>query len=204
MSSAVYTPNITGTEEVGLIRKILDGRRDLFADLITPHLTPLLRIIQATIGTHPDVEDIVQQTALKALTRLEQFRFQASFRTWLIAIGLNEARQWRRKCSSSRLLVLDLPTMAQLPAADASHSPLVECQKNQDIVHLRAALASLPEKYRIVILLRDLEDLSFSEVARRMGLTIPAVKTRHLRARKKMAKFLGRLSQSEPRSRVFR
>jgi RNA polymerase sigma-70 factor (ECF subfamily) len=202
-ASAVYTPNMTGIEEVGLIRKILGGRRDLFADLIAPHLTPLLRVVQATIGRHPDVDDIVQQTALKAFTHLEQFRFEASFRTWLIRIGLNEARQWRRKCVSSRFLAVDLPAFTQIPA-DQSLSPLVECQKSEAIVRLRAALESLPEKYRIVVLLRDLEDLTFSEVARRLGMTIPAVKTRHLRARQKMAKFLGRLNQPQPRSRACR
>jgi len=191
---------MTSSEEVALIRKILGGRRDLFADLIAPHLTPLLRMVQATIGSHPDVEDIVQQTALKAFTHLEQFRFEASFRTWLIRIGLNETRQWRRKCASSRFLAVALPAWTQLPVADPSHSPLVECQRSEAIVRLRAALAWLPEKYRTVILLRDFEDLSFSEVAQRLGLTIPAVKTRHLRARGKMAKFLGRLSQSGPLS----
>jgi RNA polymerase sigma-70 factor (ECF subfamily) len=204
MASAAYTPNMTGMEEGRLIRKILGGRRDLFADLIAPHLKPLLRIIQATIGGHPDVEDIVQQTALKALTHLEQFRFEASFRTWLIQIGLNEARQWRRKSASSRFLALDFPTLAQFPATDESHSPLVECQRSEAVVRLRAALAQLPEKYRIVVHLRDFEDLNVSEVAQRLGLTIPAVKTRHLRARQKLAKFLGQLSRSQLRSRVCR
>jgi RNA polymerase sigma-70 factor (ECF subfamily) len=204
IAPAVYTPDITGTEEAGLIGKILGGRRDLFADLIAPHLTPLLHIVQATIGSHPDVEDIVQQTALKALTHLDQFRFEASFRTWLIGIGLNETRQWRRKCASSRFLALDPPTMTQFPSPDESHSPLVECQRSEAIVRLRAALARLPEKYRIVILLRDFEDLNFSEVAQRLGMTIPAVKTRHLRARQQMARLLGQLRQSQTRSRACR
>jgi len=204
MASAAYAPNMTGRDEVGLIREILGGRRDLFADLIAPHLTPLLRMVQSTIGSHPDAEDIVQQTALKALTHLDQFRFKAGFRTWLIRIGLNEARQWRRKCASSRFSALDLPTLTRLPALDESHSPLVQCQRREAIVRLRAAVAWLPEKYRIVVLLRDLEDLSLAETARRLGLTIPAVKTRHLRARKKMAKFLGQLRQPQPRSRACR
>jgi DNA-directed RNA polymerase specialized sigma24 family protein len=56
----------------------------------------------------------------------------------------------------------------------------------------------LPEKYRIVVHLRDFEDLNFSEVAQRLDLTLPAVKTRHLRARQKMAKFLERPRQSQP------
>jgi RNA polymerase sigma-70 factor (ECF subfamily) len=205
MASAAYTPNMTGTEEVGLIREILGGRRDLFGDLIAPHLMPLLRMIRATMGgRHPDVDDIVQQTALKALTRLEQFRCEASFRTWLIRIGLNEARDWRRKCASSRLMAIDLPRLTQFPVFDESHSPLVEYQRSEASIRLRAALARLPEKYRVVIYLRDFEDLNVAQVAQRLGLTIPAVKTRHLRARQKLAKFLGRRGRSQPATRASR
>jgi RNA polymerase sigma-70 factor (ECF subfamily) len=194
----------TALEEVGLIRKILSGRQDLFADLIAPHLRPLLRIVRTTIGSHPDVEDIVQQTALKAFTHLEQFRFEASFRTWLIRIGLNEVRAWRRKCASSRFLALDPTTLTQLPVGDESLSPYFEYERREASVRLRTALACLPEKYRIVILLRDFLGFSLSEVAGRLGLTIPAVKTRQRRARQKMAKFLRSLSQSQPRSRACR
>jgi RNA polymerase sigma-70 factor, ECF subfamily len=185
-------------KEVELIRNILGGRQELFADLIGPHLRPLVRIVSAAIGSHQDVEDIVQQTALKAFTHLDQFRFEARFSTWLIRIGLNEARTWQRKCASSRLLALDLPTLNRLPVADHRHSPLVECQRSEASVRLRAAIAWLPEKYRIVILLRDLEDLSTSEVAQRLGLTIPAVKIRHMRARQRMAKLLRPLSHLLP------
>jgi RNA polymerase sigma factor (sigma-70 family) len=196
-------PTMAG-EEGELICKILGGRQDLFGDLIAPHLKPLLRILRATIGNHPDVEDIVQQTALKAFAHLGQFRSEASFRTWLIRIGLNEARGWRRKCASSRFLALDPSALTQLPVADESLSPWVAYQRAESIVRLRAALALLPEKYRIVILLHDLQGFSLSEVARRLGLTIPAVKTRHMRARQKMTKLFRPLSQSEPRSRACR
>jgi RNA polymerase sigma-70 factor (ECF subfamily) len=189
-------------EEAELIHKILSGRRDLFGDLIAPHLTPLLRAIKAMIGGYVDIEDIVQQTTLKAFTHLEQFRFEASFRTWLIRIGLNEARAWRRKCASSRILALDPATLTQLPIADESLSPWAQCERREDNVRLRTALARLPEKYRIVILLRDLYGFTLSEVAGRLGLTIPAVKTRQMRARRKMGTFLRPLSQSQPRSRT--
>jgi RNA polymerase sigma-70 factor (ECF subfamily) len=204
MTSPAYRPNMTITEEGALIRTILLGRRDLFGDLIAPHLTRLQHTVRATIHGHPEVEDIVQQTALKAFTHLDQFRFEARFSTWLTRIGLNEVRTWRRKCASSLLLALDLPTLTQLPVADQRHSPLVECQRSEASARLRAALAWLPEKYRTVILLRDFEDLSISEVAQRLGLTIPAVKTRHRRARQKMAKFLGPMNHSQPRSRACR
>jgi RNA polymerase sigma factor (sigma-70 family) len=185
-------PSMKGQKEVALIRAILDDRKDLFGDLIAPHVTPLLRTLRATFGNHPDLEDIVQQTALKALTHLEQFRFEASFRTWLIRIGLNQARQWRRKCESSRVVAFDPAILTKLPAADESHSPLVECQRREAIARVRAVVAGLPERYRIVILLLDLEELSISEVARRLGLTISGTKVRHWRARRKMAEFLRR------------
>jgi RNA polymerase sigma factor (sigma-70 family) len=174
------------TNEAALIRKIVGGQRELFGDLIAPHLTPLSRIVRATIGGHPEIEDIVQQTALKAFTHLAQFRFEAGFKTWLIKIGLHEARQWQRKHASSRFLEFTPRTFSELAIADQSHSPLIEYQRSETGAQLSAALARLPEKYRNVILLRDLEDLSFSEVAVRMGLALSAVKTRHWRARQKL------------------
>jgi len=184
------------TDEAGLIRKIVEGRRDLFGDLIAPHLTPLSRTVHATIGSHPDVEDIVQQAAMKAFVHLGQFRFQASFRTWFIRIGLNEARQWRRRNTSTRFFEFPVASLSDLPVADRRPSPLNECEKSESIGQMRAALDRLPEKYRIVIDLRDLKDLSITEVAGELGLSVPAVKSRHLRARKKVAKLLGCSSQS--------
>jgi RNA polymerase sigma-70 factor, ECF subfamily len=204
MTSPTPTRDGTSTDEAALIRKIVGGRRDLFGDLIAPHLAPLSRTVRATIGGHPEVEDIVQQTALKAFTHLAQFRFEAGFRTWLIRIGVNEARQWRRKYASSRVLESTPPSFSELLVADQSHSPLIEYQRSETGAQVGAALARLPEKYRIVMLLRDLEDLSISEVAAILGLTIPAVKTRHRRARQKVAGFLERSSQFRPRIRARR
>jgi RNA polymerase sigma-70 factor (ECF subfamily) len=192
MTSTATTRNKTSPEEAALIRKIVGGRRDLFGDLIAPYLIPLSRIVRATIGAHWEVEDIVQQTVLKAFTHLAQFRFEAGFRTWLIQIGINEARQWRRKYASSRALEFTPAAFSELPIADQSRSPLIEYQRSETGAQVGAALARLPEKYRTVILLRELEELSISEVAARLGLTIPAVKTRHRRARQKVAGFLER------------
>lgn len=198
MRSPTPTRDGNRADEAALIRKIVGGQRDLFGDLIAPHLTQLSRIVRATIGGHPEFEDIVQQTALKAFTHLAQFRFEAGFRTWLIRIGVNEARQWRRKYASLRFSEFTPTAFSELPIADQSHSPLIEYQRNEAGARLRAALARLPEKYRNVILMRDIEDLSISEVAVRLGLTIPAVKTRHRRARQKVAGSLERWRQSRP------
>jgi RNA polymerase sigma-70 factor (ECF subfamily) len=184
--------NGTGAKETALIRKIVGGEKDLFGDLITPHLGGLSHVVRATVGGCPEVEDIVQQTAYKAFINLAQFRFEASFKTWFITIGLNEARQWRRKYASSRLFELTPLALSELPIADQTPSPFMEYQRNEAAACLGIAVAQLPEKYRNVILLRDFQDLSISEAAARLGLTIPAVKTRHRRARQKVGEFLQR------------
>jgi len=184
------THSATHIQEAELIRQIIDGQGDSFAELIGPHLKSLTRVVRAASGGHPDAEDIVQQTALKAFLHLDQFRFQASFRTWLIRIGVNEARQWRRKHACSPVQEHALPELTEALAADPNRSPLVECQKGETVGKVRQAVAKLPEKYRIVIFLRDLQELSLTEVATRLGLSVPAVKTRHLRARRKVATIL--------------
>ena len=204
MACCEYRPDLARSEEAKMIRKIVAGQQDLFNELIAPHLRPLSSIVRASIGFHPDAEDIVQQASLKAFTHLTQFRFEASFRTWLIRIGLNEVRQWRRKQASSPLTSFAVVALTELSEVDPAHSPLVECERNETVGQLRAAVARLPEKYRRVLVLRDLEDVSISEVAVTLGLTIPGVKTRHLRARRKVARLLARVRTSRPSSSAFR
>jgi RNA polymerase sigma-70 factor (ECF subfamily) len=201
------TTNGAGTDEILLIRKIVAGQRDLFGELIAPHLTALSHIVRATIGGHPEVEDIVQQTALKAFTHLAQFRFEAGFKTWLFQIGLNEVRQWRLNCASSGFVEFTPHAFSELAIADQSHSPLIECQRSETSAQLGAALVRLPKQYRNVVLLLDFEDLSISEVAVRLGLTIPAVKSRRWRARQKLRDFLsdrrlGRANTQQRRPRI--
>ena len=147
---AMYSsvPNVATADEADLIRNVLAGRRDLFGALIASHLKPLSRMVRAAVGIHTDVEDVVQQTVLKALLHLDQFRFKASFRTWLIRIGINEARQWQRKSSSARLRTADLAGVSDFHATDDISSPLALCQRDQAITRLRAAFARLPDEYR--------------------------------------------------------
>ena len=177
-------------EEIRLVCKVLEGRKDLFDDLLQPHLTALFRFVRAKMRHDPEADDVIQSTMLKAYLRLEQFRFEASFRTWLTAIALNEILQWHRKRVGSRLLTVRPMTLSQLPIADQGASPLRECQRLELAALLHRALGKLPEKYQHVIRLRDLQDLSLSETAAMLRLSIATVKTRHRRARLQMQRFL--------------
>jgi RNA polymerase sigma-70 factor, ECF subfamily len=189
MAAYSHTHGALVTHETDLIREILRGRRDLFADLIGPHVKPLFHIIRRTVGQRQDVEDIVQQATLKALIHLAQFRAQASFKTWLVRIGLNEARQWQRGRAASRHVPLDFST-SQLAAADDRLCPSTECQRNEMVARLHSAAAKLPEKYRTVFHLLELEELSVAETAKQLGLNVATVKTRRMRARNRLMKLL--------------
>jgi RNA polymerase sigma-70 factor (ECF subfamily) len=148
------------------------------------------------VGNDSESDDVIQQTIFKAFTRLEQFRFEASFRTWLIRIALNEVVQWHRKRLSTRLLVLDHSALAQLPIADQTASPLKQCERREAAGLFRKAYAMLPEKYQVMIRLRDLEHLSIAEVAKLLSLSVPAVKTRHRRARLRMVSLLAPIASA--------
>jgi RNA polymerase sigma-70 factor (ECF subfamily) len=207
MATAYLTPTTfvnPGLEveykEASLIREVLAGRTELLEDLMKPHLAMLRRLIQRKMGNDPEVEDIVQQTMLKSFTHLKQFRFEACFRTWLIRIALNEIAQcWRRRVPG-RWIGLECSAQAMLHAADSSECPFRSYERSQTADSLQRAVNSLPEAYRVVVRMRDLEERSISEVAEALCLSIGAVKSRHHRGRSRMADLLSRPRKVTPAS----
>jgi RNA polymerase sigma-70 factor, ECF subfamily len=185
----------SGSEETVLIGRILAGRKDLFDELLKPHLAPLWRVVQAKMGTDTDVEDVVQQTLLKAYLHLEQFRNEARFNTWLIRIALHEILQRHRLRWSSHLVSLDPITLCKFQGSEETASPYKQLERRETNNLLRKAIAELPAKYQALIVLRDMQGVSVRDAARVLGMTVSAVKTRHRRARHKMAHSLAPLLQ---------
>jgi RNA polymerase sigma factor (sigma-70 family) len=185
----------SGSEEAVLIGRILAGRKDLFDELLKPHLAPLSRVVEAKMGTHTDVDDVVQQTLLKAYLHLEQFRNEARFSTWLIGIALHEILQRHRLLWSSRIVSMHPAALCKFQDSEETASPYKQLERMETNNLLRRAIAELPEKYQVLIVLRDMQGLSVSDAARLLGMTVPAVKTRHRRARLKMAHSLAPLLQ---------
>jgi RNA polymerase sigma-70 factor (ECF subfamily) len=200
VNNAFGTSSITSDhEEASLILKIVMGHRELFGDLVQPHLNVLRRVVQRKLQNTADVEDVVQQTILKAFIHLDQFRLEACFRTWLVRISLNEvAQNWRMR-RARRWVSLETPALAASPAKDPCDSPLRAYERSQTIESLRHAMNGLPEKYRVVVRMRDLEERSISEVAKALCLSIGAVKSRHHRGRRRMAQILLRHAALERR-----
>jgi RNA polymerase sigma-70 factor, ECF subfamily len=203
--AAVIGPTLSNTsltskdEEASLVGRILRGRRDLFGGLINPHFDVLRRFVQMKMGDNPDAEDVIQQTILKAFAHLDQFRFEARFRTWLIRIAVNEvAQNWRRR-ASRRWVGLERPAPATLHFSDPSDSALRLYERSQAAKLLRYAVSSLPKTYRVIVQMHDLEGRSLYEVAEGLCLTIGAVKSRHHRGRLRMAQILSRVEPNRIR-----
>jgi RNA polymerase sigma factor (sigma-70 family) len=144
-----------GNNEAELIKRILEGCAETFADLLRPHLKPVRTFVRNAVPNDFDADDLIQQTLFKAYTRLHQFRFQSSFRTWLTSIARNEIRQNARLRSKSRL-VFDQGKSISVARSDNKDCPF-EIYAGKETSHqLWHAVANLPTKYRLVIELSDL------------------------------------------------
>ena len=166
-----------------------------FADSVAQHIPFLNRIVYSLMRGDQMAEDIVQQTVLKALVHADQFRFESTLKTWLASIAINEVHQVYRSKWRTRAV----PLMTETLDADRCH--LVEYPKDnyeakeRDTI-VRHAVSRLPQSYRSVVELCDLQHMPLNEAARRLGLTLPAVKSRRHRARQKLRPFVAKLSKA--------
>lgn len=194
--SPVYTPTWIEEKQPSkdrdecLIDSALRDQPDAFGNLVAPHLGSLTRFARMRLRNHSEAEDVVQQAVLQAFYNLGQFRREASFKTWLSKITSNEVLHLRRGRAIARLRPLHETCADRL--ADPSSLPDVQIQRRQELERLRLAVTRLPDKYRLIIQLRDFDELSVAATARSLSLSAAAVKTRHHRARKLLLRSLDR------------
>jgi RNA polymerase sigma-70 factor (ECF subfamily) len=163
-----------------------------FADCVVQHLPYLRRMVRCLTRDDAMTDDIVQETILKALAHADEFRFESTLKTWLTSIAKNELRQVYRckwRTHSVQLMAADLENK-QLPQVD---STCPSYQAAERVSLIRQAVSRLPESYRCVVELCDLQRVSLQDAAARLRLTVAAVKTRRRRARKKLRVFVARL-----------
>ena len=165
--------------------------RDTYEALVAPHLSTLRRWVTSKVQNTHDVDDIVQQTLLLSFRHLTQFRFESSFGTWLCRIALNVIRGRIRSPDYSRTVYVEPEKLANFDLQDKRHSPLAALERKEVKARVHMAIAKLPSIYQEVIHMRDLRGLSIRETAASLGLTKPAVKSRHHRARLLLFRFLG-------------
>ena len=174
------TAPLASFDDSVLIELALAGRSECFTVLMDRHLVAVRRCIGSMARNAADSEDLVQEVVLKVWRHLSTFRSESSFRTWLTRVAINEALQsYRRERSKPRCQALgDLDALAS--HAESPHQSYARSEMAQAV---HGAVAELPAKYRQVLTLRDLEELSAQETALRLKSSIPTVKSRLFRAR---------------------
>ncbi len=189
------------TEELALVNAAKSGDIGAFEELVRRYDRNVFRIAQHITQNREDAEDVVQDAFLKAYQNLPQFQMQSKFYTWLVRIAVNEALMKLRKRRPERFVSLDEDVKTEedsMPREIADWSPNPEQQYNQaelkDI--LGKTIQGLPPSFRTVFVLRDVEGLSTEETAEALGLSIPAVKSRLLRARLQLRERLNKYFKS--------
>lgn len=178
-----------------MIASILAGETQLYHELVRPHERSVYLMALSYMKNEADAEDVTQEAFLKAFRALSSFRAESKFGTWLISITLNEARNRLRRKSAAPMQSLDVPPDeegAVSPALlrDWREVPSEALERSEVKQMIASAVEALPEIYRSVFVLRDVEELSVNETAEALSLSVPAVKVRLHRARMMLQKQL--------------
>ncbi len=190
-----------GTEEihpdVALVARAKEGDAAAFEQLVRQYDRQIFRVAQHITQNREDAEDITQDVFLKAYNKLEQFQGNSRFSTWLTRIAVNESLMRLRKRKTSRTVSMDQDVQTDegsIPRDFADWTPNPEehfhTAELGDI--LQKTIAGLSPGFRTVFTLRDIENLSTEETAAALGLSVPAVKSRLLRARLQLRERLSR------------
>lgn len=182
--------------EKALISRILGGETDLFHELIRPYERMVYLAIFAMVKNETDAEDGAQEVMISAYRHLRSFRGESKFSTWLITIAMNEGRKRLRKTKAAGLESLDENKeehegdFTPVELTDWREIPSVALEKLELRTKVREAVQGLPEIYREVVVLRDLEELNQEETAAALGIPVTLVKVRLHRGRMMMQKKL--------------
>jgi len=182
-------PEIPRPAEADLVQRVLAGDHAAFYELVRPHERMVYMSALSVVNNEADAEEVAQEAVLKAFKNLAQFRREAKFSTWLVQITINEARMRVRKYRPGLYESIDEGAETDegdyLPHdyADWREIPSDTLHRKELRQALAKALQSLPPKYREIVVLRDVENLSTAEAASILGITEASAKTRLSRAR---------------------
>ncbi len=175
--------------EAECIRRIQAGEKQLFHELIRPCERAIYFLLNSMLKNEGEAEDAAQETAIKVYRNLHLFRGESQFRTWVLSIARNEGLGRLRKLARRREDSLD----AEIDEQTGDYTPAIltswgevptEALERKELAQLlRTAIDALPENYRNVIVLRDIEEMDVRETAGALGISEGAVKVRLHRAR---------------------
>src|SRR5580698_7422531 len=193
MSLSPTTPAAPGAsppsnDEGQLVAQAKAGDVQAFTDLVNRYERKIYRLAKHITQNDEDAEDVLQDAFLKAYEHLDSFKGDSKFYTWIVRIAVNESLMKLRKRKSDRTVPLDEPVdtgeeMVTREIAVWDDNPEQRYSREEIQEILDKAVEGLKPDFRTVFILRDIEELSTEETAESLGISIPAVKSRLLRAR---------------------
>ena len=178
----------TGFDESVLVAQAKAGDQNAFTELVNRYERKIYRLAKNITQNDEDAEDVLQDAFLKAYTHLDNFKGDSKFYTWIVRIAVNEALMRLRKRKTDRSVPLDEPVelgeeTVQREIAVWEDNPEQQYSQEEWRKILDEAVNELKPEFRTVFALRDIEELSTEETAEALGISVPAVKSRLLRAR---------------------
>jgi len=196
MERGLVAPSLTGVQDpdAGLVAQAQAGKLEAFEELVRRHSQLIYRALVAILGDPVEAQDAMQDALLSAFKHLAGFQSRSKFSTWLVSIARNSAFQRLR----GRKEVESLDEGEYEDDGDSRPRQVKAWQDNPEQCYSKSEIRQLvergvlglPAKYRAVVMLRDIEQLSTDEVSRQLGLSVPAVKVRLLRGRLMLREWL--------------
>ena len=185
---------MTREQEAAIVRKVLGGDANAFETLVLEYEKNVYNIALRMTGNSEDAADMTQEAFIKAYNSLQAFRGDSKFSVWLYRIVSNVCldflRSKNRRPTVSLSVEDDDGEDTQLDVADESQSPELLLDRKLTRESVRRGLDSLPPDYRQILLLREIQGLSYDEIAQALSLEVGTVKSRIFRARKRLCTFL--------------
>jgi RNA polymerase sigma-70 factor (ECF subfamily) len=189
--------SLADADETILVAQSREGDTAAFGELVRRYEGKIFRLAQHVTQNREDAEDVLQETFMKAYEHLDQFQGNSKFYTWIVRIAVNQALMKLRRRKTDKSVSLDETidtgedTMVREIAA-WDEDPEQRFSRDELGGILDTAVKSLEPPYRSVFVLRDIDELSTEETAEALGLSVPAVKSRLLRARLQLREKLTR------------
>ena len=179
------------SDELALIRRCAEGDEDACTDLVTAHQRMVYQLSLHLLGDHNEALDLSQEVFLRVFRTIRSFRGQSALRTWIYRIVINQAsnrqRWWRRRRRSQQVsFEQHVEAHGDLPGARRLDSPEVVLGQKELAERIQHALGRLPFDQRTALVLREIDGLSYDEIAFSLNIAVGTVKSRLARAREQL------------------
>lgn len=180
--------NASSTDDNRLIEECLSGRTEAFGQLVVRHQDRLYNSLAKILGSADDARDVTQEAFVSAFQKLETFRGNSAFYSWLFRIAMNAAVTQKRKTSRMVASIEAARELAGVEPADQhpASRPSHEMEQSEQQALVRAALSELPEEFRTVLVLKEIDSLKYEEIAEIIGCPVGTVRSRIHRARNEL------------------